>query len=82
MTPLGVLAAFYLREYAKQGTFVSLVRIAVNNPPASLHRVRRFGSAFHLPRRGLIDRLFFSESLPTPTFGTGGILWASLTLAL
>ena len=26
--------------------------------------------------------LFFPEALPTPTFGTGGILWASLTLAL
>jgi phosphate transport system permease protein len=24
----------------------------------------------------------FSSSLPTPTFGTGGIFWASLTLAL
>ncbi|MGH7560679.1 MAG: phosphate ABC transporter permease PstA, partial [Gemmatimonadales bacterium] len=31
VTPLGVLAAFYLREYAKQGAFVSAVRIAVNN---------------------------------------------------
>jgi phosphate transport system permease protein len=31
VTPLGVLAAFYLREYAKQGPFVSAVRIAVNN---------------------------------------------------
>ena len=26
--------------------------------------------------------MFFPESLPTPTYGTGGILWASLTLAL
>jgi phosphate transport system permease protein len=26
--------------------------------------------------------MFFPEALPTPTFGTGGILWASLTLAL
>jgi phosphate transport system permease protein len=31
---------------------------------------------------GTLDRLFFPEALPTPTFGTGGILWASLTLAL
>ena len=31
---------------------------------------------------GSIDRLFYAESLPTPTYGTGGILWASLTLAL
>jgi hypothetical protein len=29
VTPLGVIAAFYLREYAKQGPFVSVVRIAV-----------------------------------------------------
>ena len=29
-----------------------------------------------------MDRLFFPERLPTPTFGTGGILWASLTLGL
>ena len=31
---------------------------------------------------GTIDQLFFGDYLPTPTFGTGGILWASLTLAL
>ena len=31
---------------------------------------------------GSIDRIFFPEALPTPTYGTGGILWASLTLAL
>jgi phosphate transport system permease protein len=31
---------------------------------------------------GTIDQLFYPERLPTPTFGTGGILWASLTLAL
>jgi phosphate transport system permease protein len=29
-----------------------------------------------------IDSIFFKEALPNPTFGTGGILWASLTLAL
>jgi phosphate transport system permease protein len=31
---------------------------------------------------GTIDKVFFPEALPTPTFGTGGILWASLTLSL
>ena len=31
LVPFGVLAALYLREYAKQGAFVSTVRIAVNN---------------------------------------------------
>jgi phosphate transport system permease protein len=84
VTPLGILAALYLREYAKQGTFVSLVRIAVNNlagVPSIVFGV--FGMGFFIYRiGGGIDRLFFSEALPTPTFGTGGILWASLTLAL
>ena len=84
VTPLGVLAAFYLREYAKQGAFVSAVRIAVNNlagVPSIVFGV--FGVGFFIYFvGGTIDRLFYSELLPTPTYGTGGILWASLTLAL
>jgi phosphate transport system permease protein len=84
VTPLGVLAAFYLREYARQGTFVSAVRIAVNNlagVPSIVFGV--FGVGFFIYFvGGTIDRVFFAEALPTPTFGTGGILWASLTLAL
>jgi phosphate transport system permease protein len=84
VTPLGVLAAFYLREYAKQGAFVSTVRIAVNNlagVPSIVFGV--FGVGFFIyVVGGSIDRLFYPEALPTPTFGTGGILWASLTLAL
>jgi phosphate transport system permease protein len=83
-TPLGVLAAFYLREYARQGAFVSAVRIAVNNlagVPSIVFGV--FGVGFFIyVVGGTIDQLFFAESLPTPTFGTGGILWAALTLAL
>jgi phosphate transport system permease protein len=31
---------------------------------------------------GRLDQLLFSGSLPAPTFGTGGILWCALTLAL
>jgi len=84
VTPLGVLAAFYLREYARQGTFVSAVRIAVNNlagVPSIVFGV--FGVGFFIYGvGGTLDRWFFAEALPTPTFGTGGILWASLTLAL
>lgn len=82
--PFGVLAAIYLREYAKQGFFVRAVRIAVNNlagVPSIVFGV--FGLGFFVYFvGGTIDRLFFSDALPTPTFGTGGILWASLTLAL
>ena len=84
VTPLGVLAAFYLREYARQGAFVSAVRIAVNNlagVPSIVFGVFGVGFFIYIVGGGL-DRLFFSEALPTPTFGTGGILWASLTLAL
>ena len=83
-TPLGVLAAIYLHEYARPGRFVSLVRVAVNNlagVPSIVFGV--FGLGFFVYYvGGTIDRLFFSEYLPNPTFGTGGILWASLTLAL
>ena len=83
-TPLGVLAAFYLQEYAKQGPMVSAVRIAVNNlagVPSIVFGV--FGVGFFIYFiGGSIDNFFFSEALPTPTFGTGGILWASLTMAL
>jgi phosphate transport system permease protein len=84
VVPLGVLAALYLREYAKQGLMVRTVRIAVNNlagVPSIVFGV--FGLGFFVYfMGGTIDRLFFSASLPAPTFGTGGILWASLTLAL
>jgi phosphate transport system permease protein len=84
VTPLGVLAAFYLREYARQGPFVSAVRIAVNNlagVPSIVFGV--FGVGFFIYFvGGTIDRWFFAEALPAPTFGTGGILWAALTLAL
>lgn len=82
--PLGVLAAIYLREYAHQGTFTRSVRIAVNNlagVPSIVFGVFGLGFFVYLIG-GTIDSLFFEEALPTPTFGTGGILWASLTLAL
>jgi phosphate transport system permease protein len=84
VVPFGVLAALYLREYARQGTMVRLVRIAVNNlagVPSIVFGV--FGLGFFIYAiGGTIDTLFFPERFPTPTFGTGGILWASLTLAL
>ena len=82
--PFGILAALYLREYSKQGFFVRLVRICVNNlagVPSIVFGV--FGVGFFLYGiGGLIDNVFYSDALPSPTFGTGGILWASLTLAL
>ncbi len=84
VVPLGVLAALYLREYAKQGPIVRMVRIAVNNlagVPSIVFGV--FGLGFFVYFvGGSIDRLFYPEALPAPTFGTGGILWAALTLAL
>jgi phosphate transport system permease protein len=84
VVPMGVLAALYLREYAKQGPLVRTVRIAVNNlagVPSIVFGVFGLGFFVYFVGGG-IDRLFFPEALPTPTFGTGGILWASLTLAL
>jgi phosphate transport system permease protein len=82
--PFGVLAALYLREYARQGFFVRAVRIAVNNlagVPSIVFGVFGLGFFVYIVG-GAIDQAFYRESLPTPTFGTGGILWASLTLGL
>lgn len=84
VAPFGVIAALYLREYAKQGRMVSLVRICVNNlagVPSIVYGVFGLGFFAYL-MGGSIDRMFFPERLPTPTFGTGGLLWSSLTLAL
>jgi phosphate transport system permease protein len=84
VAPFGVLAALYLREYAREGALVRITRIAVNNlagVPSIVFGVFGLGFFVYLIG-GTIDRLFFPEALPTPTFGTGGILWASLTLAL
>lgn len=84
VAPFGVITALYLREYAKQGKLVSIVRISVNNlagVPSIVYGVFGLGF-FAYTLGGSIDALFYSENLPNPTFGKGGILWASLTLAL
>lgn len=84
VTPFGVLAAVYMREYARQGWMTRLIRIAVNNlagVPAIVYGV--FGLGFFVyVLGGSLDRLLFPEALPAPTLGTPGLLWASLTLAL
>jgi phosphate transport system permease protein len=84
VAPLGVVTALYLREYARQGRVVSLVRVSVNNlagVPSIVYGV--FGLGFFAYTVGAsIDQLFYPERLPAPTFGTGGLLWSSLTLAL
>jgi phosphate transport system permease protein len=82
--PFGVVAAIYLREYAKQGFFVRAVRIAVNNlagVPSIVFGVFGLGFFVYFVGGG-IDQLFFPAYLPTPTYGTGGIMWAAFTLAL
>ena len=84
VTPFGVVAAVYLREYAKQGVVTRTIRIAVNNlagVPSIVYGV--FGLGFFIYFMGSgIDQAFFPEALPSPTFGTGGLMWASVTLAL
>ncbi|MGE9552350.1 phosphate ABC transporter permease PstA [Erwinia amylovora] len=82
--PLGVVAAIWLHEYAGNGVITRLVRIAVVNlagVPSIVYGV--FGLGFFVWLiGGSLDKLFFADSLPDPTFGTPGLLWASLTLAL
>ena len=157
VVPFGVMAALYLREYARSGIVVSVVRIAVNNlagVPSIVFGVFGLGffcyglgafvdggPTYHMPRpswflllgfaglaaggaflafmKSLVRpgsratraqralRLFsfllwfaffgaalvlvaaspffhgcFRARLPNPTFGKGGLFWASLTLAL
>jgi ABC-type phosphate transport system permease subunit len=161
VVPFGVLAALYLREYAKAGPVVSAVRIAINNlagvpsivfgvfglgffcyiigafidggpakiPLTPMPQPIWYAVAFGLAALGSgafltgvyslaartrertqvqvllgylsvllwltcfvvlialifwtpMFRGFFRPSLPNPTFGKGGLIWASLTLAL
>ena len=84
VTPLGVIAAVYLHEVGRQGRVTRVFRAAVNNlagVPSIVWGI--FGLGFFVYGvGGEFDRLFFPEALPSPTYGTPGIMWASLTLAL
>ena len=84
VTPMGVIAAIYLREYANQGAVTQIVRIAVNNlagVPSIVYGV--FGLGFFVYFLGAnIDTWFYPEASPAPVFGSPGLLWASITLAL
>ena len=84
VVPLGVVTAVYMTEYARPGLPLRLANQAVNNlagVPSIVFGM--FGLAFFVYEvGGALDRAFFADKLPTPTFGTGGVLWASLTLAL
>ncbi|MEN8149757.1 MAG: phosphate ABC transporter permease PstA [Planctomycetota bacterium] len=85
VVPFGVMAALYLREYAKAGLIVSTVRIAINNlagVPSIVFGVFGLGFFCYIVGADIIDQNFYEANLPSPTFGKGGVLWASLTLAL
>ena len=84
VVPFGVLAALYLREYAKAGLAISIVRISINNlagVPSIVYGVFGLGFFCYVVGAG-IDQAFFQANLPNPTFGKGALVWASLTLAL
>ena len=84
VTPLVVMAAVYLHEYAGKNSFTKLIRVAVINlagVPSIVYGV--FGLGFFVYMvGGTIDDVFFSDNLPAPTFGSPGILWSALTLAI
>jgi phosphate transport system permease protein len=87
VAPFGMLAALYLREYASRGPVTTAVRIAINNlagVPSIVYGAFGLGFFCYVFGAG-IDEVFFRAALVAdnqPTFGTGGLLWASLTLAL
>ena len=83
--PLGVLAGIYLGEYAQDGALVRIVRIGVNNLagiPSIVYGI--FGAGFFVDYLGVhIDQHFFPQLVGIhAVFGTGGVLWAALTLGL
>ncbi|MCG9696896.1 phosphate ABC transporter permease PstA [Shewanella sp. Isolate11] len=84
VTPFGVIAAVYLHEYAKKGPITKMIRIAVINlagVPSIVYGV--FGLGFFVYMLGgSIDQLFYPEALPSPTFGSPGVIWSALTLAI
>lgn len=82
--PLGVIAAVYLHEYAGKNALTRMIRISVVNlagVPSIVYGVFGLGFFVYLIG-GSLDKLFYPEALPSPTFGTPGVLWAALTLAL
>jgi phosphate transport system permease protein len=84
VSPLGVVAAIYLHEYAGNNALTKLLRIAVINlagVPSIVYGV--FGLGFFVYMvGGSLDELFYAETLPSPTFGTPGVMWSALTLAI
>ncbi|AXT31466.1 phosphate ABC transporter permease PstA [Pseudoalteromonas tunicata] len=84
VTPFGVVAAIYLHEYAAKNAITKMIRIAVINlagVPSIVYGV--FGLGFFVYMLGgSIDQLFYPEALPGPTFGTPGVIWSALTLAI
>ena len=84
VTPFGVLAALYLYEYAPTNKATTLIRISVNNlagVPSIVYGA--FGLGFFVYGLGSgIDEVFFEHNLPSPTFGSPGLFWASLTMAI
>ncbi|MGI2259851.1 phosphate ABC transporter permease PstA [Shewanella sp. GXUN23E] len=84
VTPFGVIAAIYLHEYAKKGPVTKMIRIAVINlagVPSIVYGV--FGLGFFVYMLGgSLDQLFYPEALPSPTFGSPGVIWSALTLAI
>lgn len=84
VAPIGIMAGVYLHEYAKDSRLVRFVRLSVHNlagVPSIVFGV--FGLGFFVyVLGGSIDQVFYADQLPQPTFGTPGLIWVSLTLAL
>jgi phosphate transport system permease protein len=82
VVPLGVAAAIYLHEYAKQDSkIVHAVRLALQNlagVPAIVFGLFGLGFFIQFIGRG-IDNVFYGGK---PFYGQPAILWAALTLAV
>ena len=58
--------------------FLAVVGVPYRRPREANSEAEVFPAIFGTS----LDQLFFAEKLPGPTYGTGGIMWASLKLAL
>ncbi|MCB1605395.1 MAG: ABC transporter permease subunit [Xanthomonadales bacterium] len=84
VVPFGIGVALYLAEYAGDTGLTRAIRLTVANlaaVPPVVFGLFGLGLLVHV-FGSQIDQWLFSERLPSPTFATGGLLWASVVLAL
>jgi phosphate transport system permease protein len=82
--PFGIAVGLYLAEYAASTRFTIVLRQVLTQLaaiPSVVYGLVGLGLFVHLLGHR-IDSWLYPERLPSPTYASGGLLWASLVLAL